>query len=75
LLRIAYLSFSKAEEANKAVEEMQGSKIMGQNIRIDWAVAQNYILLETFKMIDFNKIENYLDTFFLFNCKTCFKYS
>jgi len=35
--RIAYLSFSSTEEANKAVEEMQGSEIMGQNIRIDWA--------------------------------------
>jgi len=35
--RIAYLSFSSVEEANKAVEELQGSNIMGQNIRIDWA--------------------------------------
>lgn len=35
--RIAYLSFGNTEEADKAVEEMQGSEIMGQNIRVDWA--------------------------------------
>lgn len=35
--RIAYLSFVNTKEADKAVEEMQGSEILGQNIRIDWA--------------------------------------